>query len=96
MKYSNPESLVYLNLIYESETLIIYVKDFGIGIPHKELKGIFKPFHRGSNIEGGKDMGIGMFIVKYYIALHNGTIEVESQECGRIIFKISLPIPHRS
>jgi signal transduction histidine kinase len=96
IKYSNPESLVYLNLVYESETLIIYVKDFGIGIPHKELKGIFKLFHRGSNIEGRKGMGIGMFIVKHCIALHNGSIEVESKEYDGTTFKVSLPIPHRN
>jgi K+-sensing histidine kinase KdpD len=83
-------------LVYESEILIIYVKDFEIGIPHKELKGIFKLFHRGSNIEGCKGMGIGMFIIKHCITLHNESMEVESKECGGTTFKVSLPIPHRN
>jgi signal transduction histidine kinase len=88
IKYSNPEALIYLDLVYEAETLTIYVKDFGIGIPHKELKGIFKLFHWGSNTDDRKGMGIGMFIVKHCVALHNGSIEVESKEHEGTTFRI--------
>jgi signal transduction histidine kinase len=96
IKYSDPETLVYLNLVFDEETLTIYVKDSGIGIPSKELKGIFKLFHRGSNAKGRKGMGIGMFIVKHCIALHNGSIEVESKEQEGTIFRVKLPIAHRN
>jgi signal transduction histidine kinase len=96
IKYSDPMTLVYLNLAFDEETLTIYVKDSGIGIPHKELKVIFKLFHRGSNTKGRKGMGIGMFIVKHCIALHNGSIEVESKEHEGTIFRVKLPIVHQS
>ncbi|MDR1457638.1 MAG: HAMP domain-containing histidine kinase [Puniceicoccales bacterium] len=96
IKYSDPLTLVYLNLVFDEETLTIYVKDSGIGIPSKELKGIFKLFHRGSNTKGREGMGIGMFIVKHCIALHNGSIEVESKEHEGTIFRIKLPISHRN
>jgi signal transduction histidine kinase len=92
IKYSDPMTLVYLNLVYNEKTLTIYVKDSGIGIPPKELKGIFKLFHRGSNTKGLKGMGIGMFIVKHCIALHNGSIEVKSKEHEGTIFRVKLPL----
>jgi signal transduction histidine kinase len=96
IKYSDPMTLVYLNLVFDKETLTIYVKDFGIGIPLKEMKGIFKLFHRGSNAKGRKGMGIGMFIVKHCIALHNGSIEVESKEHEGTVFRVKLPIAHQN
>ncbi|MDR1233276.1 MAG: HAMP domain-containing histidine kinase [Puniceicoccales bacterium] len=96
IKYSDPMTLVYLNLVYDGETLTIYVRDSGIGIPHKELKGIFKLFHRGANAKGRKGMGIGMFIIKHCIALHNGSIEVESKEHEGTTFRVKLPIAHRN
>jgi signal transduction histidine kinase len=96
IKYSKPETLVYLNLGYKPETLAIHVKDFGIGIPRKEWKGIFKLFHRGSNTGGRKGMGIGMFVVKHCVALHNGIIEIDSKEHEGTTFRVVLPIVYRS
>jgi signal transduction histidine kinase len=95
IKYSDPMTLVYLTLVFDKETLSIYVKDSGIGIPRKELKGIFKLFHRGSNAKSRKGMGIGMFIVRHCIALHNGSIEVESREHEGTTFRVKLPIIHQ-
>jgi signal transduction histidine kinase len=96
VKYSNSNELVYIKLAYDADILTIYVKDSGIGIPKGDLKEIFKPFHRGSNIKSRKGMGIGMFIVKHCVAIHDGTIAVDSRENVGTTFKVSLPILPRS
>lgn len=92
VKYSEPDKLVHIKLVYESEVLTIYVKDSGIGIPSGEMKEIFKLFHRGSNVKFHKGMGIGMFIVKHCVSINGGTISVDSKENVGTTFKVSLPM----
>lgn len=57
IKYSNKDSLIKISL----KGTLLSVEDFGIGIPQKDQKEIFKRYKRGENFEGG--FGIGLDIV---------------------------------
>ncbi|MDR1401700.1 MAG: HAMP domain-containing histidine kinase [Puniceicoccales bacterium] len=94
IKYSDSGKMVYLKLTYDQEFLTIWVKDFGIGIPKSEMDNIFKLFYRGSNISSRKGIGIGMFIVGHCVALHGGSIEVNSKVNAETTFKVTLPTLH--
>jgi signal transduction histidine kinase len=96
IKYSEPCKTVHLNLSYENQSLVICVRDFGIGIPRDEMRSIFKLFHRGSNTTTRKGMGIGMFIVKHCVSIHGGSIDVSSEENAGTTFRILLPMLHRN
>ena len=78
----------------QNET-IISVTDNGVGLSSEDIQFIFERFYRGdesrSRQTGGT--GIGLSIVKAYIELHEGKIEVESQVGTGTTFKIYLPIP---
>jgi len=52
------------------------VRDTGRGIPSGELSRVFDLFY--SRRQGGS--GIGLAIVKRIVDLHNGTIEITSEE----------------
>jgi signal transduction histidine kinase len=91
IKYSNGNKVVYLTLDYGRQSLIVCVKDMGIGIPHSEIKSIFKLFYRGSNAHTQKGIGMGMFIVKHCVAIHRGKIEVDSTESVGTTFRVTLP-----
>jgi signal transduction histidine kinase len=93
MKYSATDTLVYLGLDYKRGLLTIRVKDFGIGIVPSDLDVVFKPFQRGSNIGNRKGNGIGMFIVRHCVSLHNGSIDVNSKEGVGTTFRVTLTIP---
>lgn len=72
----------------------IEVKDTGIGISNDELPFIFQRFYqvnKGKN-KSNKGSGIGLAITKDLIDLHQGKIEVTSQEGEGSIFKIFLPL----
>ncbi|HOP93470.1 MAG TPA: ATP-binding protein [Acetivibrio thermocellus] len=74
--------------------VIIKVKDTGIGIPKNMQAAIFERYRQVKNgltaeIEGS---GIGLSIVKSFVALHNGVIKVRSKENKGSEFIISLPI----
>jgi PAS domain S-box-containing protein len=80
IKYSPGKDRVYFSVARDSKTGTRFtVRDEGIGIPPDDLKNIFEPFHRGTNIENIKGTGLGMSIVKQCVDIHNGRITIESQ-----------------
>ena len=55
------------------------VKDTGAGIPRKNLSHIFERFYQVKEEEDKLGSGIGLLLVKEYVELHSGKIEVESE-----------------
>jgi signal transduction histidine kinase len=72
--------------------LIIQVQDSGIGIPETDIKLLFEPFHRCSNVKQIKGNGLGLSIVKKAVELQGGTITVNSQIGVGTTFTVSLPL----
>lgn len=62
----------------EKDTVNIYFKDSGIGIPSKELNSVFTAFYQGSN-NNKSSSGIGLFLSKEFVELHKGAINVHSK-----------------
>ncbi|PQA59940.1 HAMP domain-containing sensor histidine kinase [Siphonobacter curvatus] len=61
-------------------------------IAQEELSLIFQPFYRSQKSVRISGYGIGLSLVDRIIKLHNGTIEVDSQE-GNVTFRIVIPQP---
>ncbi len=77
-KYSPQDSIVNVKVV-NNGSLKIYFEDHGIGMTESEVKKIFEPFFRGSNVQGIHGTGIGMYIANMCIAAHGGNIQVESE-----------------
>jgi PAS domain S-box-containing protein len=71
----------------------VSVRDRGIGIPSAELTTIFDRFQRASNAKSMhiSGTGFGLFLAKQLVALHGGTIAVESREGEGSTFVVTLP-----
>ena len=56
------------------------VTDHGIGIPTGDLPNVFERFHRGTNVDDRRfvGMGLGLYICKTIAEQHGGNISVES------------------
>jgi DNA-binding response OmpR family regulator len=69
------------------------VKDRGIGISKKAQSKLFREFYRSENAVNSKIVGsgIGLLLVKNYVALHGGTIRCVSQENIGSQFQITVP-----
>lgn len=97
-KYSNEGTTVTINLEqnYNDGTVIISIKDEGIGIDKENIDKIFNKFSRIDSpltrkIQGN---GLGLYITKTLIEKMNGKIEVQSSPKGsefKIIFKAATP-----
>jgi len=71
-----------------SETVIIKVRDTGIGIPKDILPNVFDPFF---STKGTKGTGLGLSVSYGILRQHNGEISVESEEGQGTTFIITLP-----
>ena len=82
----------------QNDDLILKVKDSGIGIPKKEQSEIFKRFYQSEkNTNGHFDgVGIGLSLVKEYVSLHDGSIEVNSNEGNGSEFIVQIPIKEQN
>jgi len=93
INFSSQDSLIVLNVQIEDNNLHLSVKDNGIGIQQKDFKVIFDRFSRlDTTINSVKrGHGLGLSVVKAYIDLLNGDIQVESNEAIGSVFTIILP-----
>lgn len=71
----------------------ITIKDSGIGINKDQLDKIFERFYQveTTHKRTAEGTGIGLALTKDLIKLHNGSIEVESQEGQGSLFIVKLP-----
>ena len=65
-----------------SSSVLVEIKDTGIGIPPEDLPHIFSRFHRGRNAAAYAGSGLGLAIVKAVIERHGGDIAVASSPAG--------------
>jgi signal transduction histidine kinase/DNA-binding LacI/PurR family transcriptional regulator/AraC-like DNA-binding protein len=74
--------------------LHIWIRDTGIGIPAEQQERIFEPFGTAENdqhISGG--IGLGLSITRHLIALHQGSLTLESRQEEGSTFHVYLPLP---
>ncbi|MBE9042974.1 PAS domain-containing sensor histidine kinase [Pleurocapsales cyanobacterium LEGE 10410] len=77
VKYS--QQSIQFTLSATGDRLNLTVEDRGIGIPIRDLGQIFEPFHRGKNVSNIPGTGLGLNIVKRFVTLLNGEIDISSQ-----------------
>lgn len=77
----------------ESDNVLIYVEDEGIGIPEDRIEKIFERFKQvdGSTTRKYGGTGLGLAICREIIELLKGTIEVKSKLGEGSIFSIKIP-----
>lgn len=80
LKFSSAHSSVFVNVIDREDVVRISVKDEGPGIPQKEMRDLFKKYHKLSPkpTGGEQSIGLGLSIVKKYVEVMNGKVWCES------------------
>jgi signal transduction histidine kinase len=80
IKYAGSGKTVEIKTWDEPEWVFIEIKDNGVGIGTEDLNHIFDKFYRVKNDRTHeiKGSGLGLYLVKYFIELHNGIITATS------------------
>ncbi|RAI99714.1 signal transduction histidine kinase [Chitinophaga skermanii] len=65
-------------LKYSKEGLLLAIQDRGIGIAQEDVEQIFMPLFRAHNARSFSGFGIGLAMSEKIIALHDGSISVDS------------------
>lgn len=98
IKYTPKGGEILWSLSLEDQHVQLSIRDTGIGIPEKYQEKLFRDFQglRRKGLEGEDSIGLGLFICKEIVKMHQGEIHVESKEGEGTTFKITLPFPESS
>lgn len=91
IKYNVAGGDVRVDLSVDADNAVLKISDTGIGIRQENRARIFDRFYQ-ENRDGSSGNGIGLHIVKEYVALHNGSIEVTDNKPHGTVFTISIPL----
>lgn len=93
VKYSEAGGRVEVSARREGDRAVVRVRDYGIGIPSRDLERIFERFYRvdraRSRATGGT--GLGLSIVRHVVQAHGGEVMVESREGEGSTFQLMFP-----
>lgn len=92
IKYSNTSGTITIKTQEKDEQVKITITDKGPGINPSDLKQIFNKFYRSPKASDTKGSGLGLYLVKYFIELHSGSVSLQSQENQGTQVEIHLPI----
>jgi signal transduction histidine kinase len=90
-KYSNNKPVV-VSIASTDNTVIVLIKDIGIGIPMSEIDFIYDPFFRASNTKYFEGYGIGLPLARNIIKLHDGQLLVSSVVNEGTTVQIKIPL----
>jgi len=97
-KYTSANGMIMVNIAKSQEDEKEYVKlsiiNTGEGIEKEFLNKIFDRYYQVNNIQNRnfEGTGIGLALVKSFVELHNGKIEVKSEPNIETCFDIYLPV----
>ena len=77
--------------------LLIKVSDTGVGIRDEDKERVFERFYQVEQEEPGHQStgsGIGLSLVRDFVALHEGTVHVVDNVGSGSVFQIELPVKH--
>ncbi len=91
IKYRSDKSPIVTIFLDESDThYVIEVKDNGSGIEKAYHDSIFKVFNRGNKKKSEKSTGVGLYVCKKMVELHDGNICLKSSSPKGSVFEFTI------
>lgn len=92
IKFTEAGSVSFI-ACHKDGTLLLTVKDTGIGMSEETVARIFDPFERSAPDTNAEGFGLGLSITKGLVGLLDGEITVASEVGKGSTFCVSLPLP---
>lgn len=93
IKYSPHNDKIIISLTQDGTSIVVSVKDYGLGIPKDKQTKVFERFFRvgGPKKETYPGLGLGLYISADIIKRHGGKIWVKSTEGKGSVFSFKIP-----
>ena len=74
------------------DSVTVSVHNSGSPIPADTRETLFEPLVRGVGaVNGGYNLGLGLYVVREIASAHGGSVEVQSDEVSGTVFSVQLP-----
>lgn len=83
IKYANTD--IHISFELGDKSLMVYVKDFGKGIPQEEIPLVWDKYYRGTNATKKDGAGLGLYLSKLFIEKMDGQIECYNEPDGFVV-----------
>lgn len=90
LKYTGEGGSVTVSSELTGEQVKVIIRDTGCGIPEEHLANVKKKFYKANQLVRGS--GIGLAVADEIVAMHEGTLELESTEGKGTTVTISIPL----
>jgi len=90
-KYSERDGSINVGVNSSGDSILVSVRDEGIGISQQDLKKIFDRFFRCDESRSKTGCGLGLSLVRAVAIAHGGNIDVSSKPGDGSEFRIILP-----
>lgn len=78
-------------LISTDDNIVLEFRDKGKGIPKEEIKQVFQPFFRGSNVSHIPGNGLGLPLTDKIVRLYDGNIHIHSAPNKGTTIQVTFP-----
>ncbi len=94
IKFTEKGGSIFIMIQDRGESVLISVKDTGIGIPKEKQQSIFERFVQVEQtlVKNTDGSGIGLSMVKSFVEMHGGSIRIVSEFGKGSEFLVELPI----
>ncbi len=92
LRYSDPGSMVEIDLAREPEHVRVMVADHGPGVPARDRERVFKRFERGADVDDAVGAGIGLAITREFVQAHGGLCWLQETPGGGATVVMTLPL----
>ncbi|RXK61654.1 response regulator [Lacibacter luteus] len=92
IKYTPDKGRIIFQIVETDSEVEVIVKDTGAGIPKEAGEKLFDKFYqaKGPGVQTKPGFGIGLYLVKQLVEMHNGSVSYESILEKGTTFKIAL------
>jgi two-component system phosphate regulon sensor histidine kinase PhoR len=91
IKFTPAGGKIVIGATLQSNEVVFFVRDTGIGISSEDLLRIFERFYKVDRARSSSGTGLGLAIAKHLVEAHKGKIWAESQVSQGSVFYFTIP-----
>ncbi len=91
IKFTEAGGSITLEAERQDDEMVIRVIDTGVGIPKETQDHIFERFAKGDTTSQNAGAGLGLSLVKSFVEMHGGHVELQSEEGKGTTISCHLP-----